>query len=88
MKTLDVGPLPVCDGDRLVGMITDRDITVRAVAQGFGGAMGRVKDVMTPDVVGPHRRFDTPATASQSSPYPRRYSQGPFVSSRSLLPRR
>lgn len=51
MKSLDVGPLPVCDGDRLVGMITDRDITVRAVAQGFGGTMGSVRDVMTPDVV-------------------------------------
>jgi CBS domain-containing protein len=51
MKTLDVGPLPVCENDRLVGMITDRDITVRAVAQGFGGALGKVRDVMTPDIV-------------------------------------
>ena len=34
MKNLDVGPLPVCDGERLVGMLTDRDITVRAVAAG------------------------------------------------------
>jgi CBS domain-containing protein len=51
MKTLDVGPLPVCEGERLVGMITDRDITVRAVAQGYGTHMGKVRDVMTPDVV-------------------------------------
>jgi len=51
MKSLDVGPLPVCDGDRLVGMITDRDITIRAVAQGYGAATGKVQDVMTPDVV-------------------------------------
>ena len=34
MKTLDVGLLPVCDGDYLVGMLTDRDITVRAAAAG------------------------------------------------------
>jgi CBS domain-containing protein len=34
MKSLDVGALPVCDGDRLVGMITDRDIIVRATAEG------------------------------------------------------
>ena len=34
MKELDVGSLPVCDNDRLVGMITDRDIVIRAVAQG------------------------------------------------------
>jgi CBS domain-containing protein len=51
MKTLDVGPLPVCEGDHLVGMLTDRDITVRAVAEGFGTYMGKVRDVMTPDVV-------------------------------------
>jgi CBS domain-containing protein len=35
MPNLDVGPLPICgDDDQRVGMITDRDITVRAVAQG------------------------------------------------------
>ena len=34
MRHLDIGPLPVCDGDRLVGLLTDRDITVRAVAEG------------------------------------------------------
>jgi CBS domain-containing protein len=36
MAELDVGALPVEDGDRLVGMITDRDIAVRAVALGRG----------------------------------------------------
>jgi CBS domain-containing protein len=36
MAELDVGALPVEDGDRLVGMITDRDIAVRAVAAGRG----------------------------------------------------
>lgn len=33
MRELDVGALPVCDGVRLVGMVTDRDIVVRSVAQ-------------------------------------------------------
>lgn len=33
MRELDIGSLPVCDGVRLVGMVTDRDIVVRAVAQ-------------------------------------------------------
>ncbi len=52
MKDMDVGPLPVCgDNDRLVGMITDRDITVRAVAQACDPRTTTVKDVMTPDVV-------------------------------------
>ena len=36
MLRADAGSIPVCDGDRLVGMITDRDIAVRAVAEGRG----------------------------------------------------
>src|SRR5207247_11479143 len=51
MKSLDVGPLPVCDNDRLVGMVTDRDITVRATAEGEAPTDVRVCDVMTPDVI-------------------------------------
>lgn len=51
MKALDVGPLPVCENDRLVGMLTDRDITVRATAEGLPPGLGQVRDVMTPDVV-------------------------------------
>ena len=33
METQDIGAIPILDGDRLVGMITDRDIVVRAVAK-------------------------------------------------------
>jgi CBS domain-containing protein len=51
MKNLDVGPLPVCENDRLIGMVTDRDITVRAVAEGCDPKTTRVKEVMTPDIV-------------------------------------
>jgi CBS domain-containing protein len=51
MSHLDVGPLPVCEGERLVGMLTDRDITVRAVAAGRDPRMTPVRDIMTPDVV-------------------------------------
>jgi CBS domain-containing protein len=36
MLRADAGVMPVCDGDRLVGMVTDRDIAVRAVAEGRG----------------------------------------------------
>jgi len=50
MKDLDVGPLPVCDHDKLAGMLTDRDIVVRAVAEGRDPATTRVRDVMTPGV--------------------------------------
>ena len=52
MKELDVGPLPVCgDDDRLAGMITDRDITVRAVAEGLDPSTTLVRDVMTPNII-------------------------------------
>jgi CBS domain-containing protein len=51
MIVLDVGLLPVCENDQLVGMITDRDITVRATAESLPPWRGLVRDVMTPDVV-------------------------------------
>jgi len=50
MKSLDVGPIPVCDGERLQGMLTDRDITVRATAEGRDPNHTRVREVMSPDV--------------------------------------
>ena len=46
MDELNVGSLPVCDRTGLVGMITDRDITVRAMAAGLP-AHTQVSDVMT-----------------------------------------
>ncbi|HJT99066.1 MAG TPA: CBS domain-containing protein, partial [Rhodanobacteraceae bacterium] len=36
MADADIGSLPVGEADRLVGMVTDRDIVLRAVAQGLG----------------------------------------------------
>jgi CBS domain-containing protein len=50
MQSLDVGALPVCDGRRLLGMVTDRDITVRGVAEGLSPEQACVSDVMTEDV--------------------------------------
>jgi CBS domain-containing protein len=47
---LNVGSIPVCDGSRLVGMITDRDITVRSTAAGQNPVSTRVGDVMSTDV--------------------------------------
>jgi CBS domain-containing protein len=51
MDSLDIGPLPVCDGNRLVGMVTDRDITVRATAAGKDPRTTQVREVMTDNVV-------------------------------------
>jgi CBS domain-containing protein len=50
MKSLDVGALPVCQDDRLVGMLTDRNIAVRSVAEGQDPWTDRVRDIMTPEV--------------------------------------
>jgi CBS domain-containing protein len=46
MAELDIGALPVEEDDRLVGMITDRDIAVRAVAEGRGPDT-QVREVMS-----------------------------------------
>ncbi len=51
MRTRDVGALPVCEGTRLVGIVTDRDLTVRASAAGLDPRVARVRDVMTPHVL-------------------------------------
>jgi CBS domain-containing protein len=51
MKQQDVGPVPVLENGRLVGMLTDRDITVRATAEGKDPNGTPVREVMTPEVV-------------------------------------
>ena len=51
MRELGVGALPVCDGERLIGMLTDRDITIRAVAEGLNPNDTSVSACMSPDLV-------------------------------------
>jgi len=50
MDELNVGAIPVVDDSKLVGMITDRDITVRSVAVGQNPVSTQVADVMSTDV--------------------------------------
>ena len=50
MADIDAGVLPVCDGERLVGMVTDRDITVRAVAAGCDPEQTPISDVMSDEL--------------------------------------
>jgi len=47
MDELNVGVVPVCDGDRLVGMVTDRDIVVRGLARDLDPVQGHLSDVMS-----------------------------------------
>jgi CBS domain-containing protein len=51
MKKIDVGMIPVCDGDRIVGMLSDRDITLRATAEGLDPNQTKVRETMSPKVV-------------------------------------
>lgn len=50
MQDLDVGALPVCNGNRLLGMLTDRDIAVRGVAAGLMPDEACVSDIMSGDI--------------------------------------
>lgn len=50
MLKTDAGSIPVCEGDRLIGMVTDRDLAVRALAEGRGPETP-VREIMTDDVV-------------------------------------
>jgi CBS domain-containing protein len=51
MRDSDVGAIPIGENDRLVGMVTDRDITVRALANGPDVAKLTAADVMTKGIV-------------------------------------
>ncbi|HEY0605484.1 MAG TPA: CBS domain-containing protein [Herpetosiphonaceae bacterium] len=48
MKDLDVGVIPVVEGEQLVGLITDRDIVIRAVAAGKQAKESQVREHMSP----------------------------------------
>lgn len=50
MDEYDFGLLPIAENDQLVGMLSDRDITIRAVAKGLTPDQHKVREVMTPDV--------------------------------------
>ena len=50
MEEHDFGMLPVGDEGRLVGMLSDRDITIRAVARGVSPDTGKVRDIMSAEV--------------------------------------
>jgi CBS domain-containing protein len=51
MRELDVGSLPICDNDRLAGMVTDRDLVLRGVGEGLDPRSTQVREVMSPGIV-------------------------------------
>lgn len=50
MEALDVGVLPVCEGERLIGLVTDRDLVLRGLAQGCAPEHTAVAELMSRDV--------------------------------------
>jgi CBS domain-containing protein len=50
MAQEDVGPIPVVDGERLVGILTDRDIVIRVVAEGRDPHSTRVGEIASKDL--------------------------------------
>lgn len=51
MREFDIGALPVCHDQRLLGMVTDRDMVIRGMALGLTPDGGCVSDVMTQELV-------------------------------------
>jgi len=51
LRDLDIGMIPVGDGVKLKGMLTDRDIVVRVVAEGIDPKNISIPEVMTPEVI-------------------------------------
>jgi CBS domain-containing protein len=66
MLNADAGSIPVTEGDRLIGMITDRDIAVRGVAKG-NGPDTPVRELMTNDVVSARLDDDVEEVATMMS---------------------
>ena len=51
MRACNTGALPVCDGHRVVGILTERDLMARATAEGREPKSTRVHEVMTPELI-------------------------------------
>ena len=65
MRALDIGMLPVFDGNHIVGMLTDRDITIRTTAEGLDPKITSVQDAMSPEVVHAYDDEDVSAAAQK-----------------------
>jgi CBS domain-containing protein len=66
MLRAEAGSIPVCDGDKVIGMITDRDIAVRGVAEGRGPD-APIRDLMTDGIVCAREDDDVQDVASKMS---------------------
>lgn len=66
MLSADTGSIPVCENDKVIGMITDRDIAVRGTAKGLGPDCA-VRELMTSDIVCAREDDDAESVAQRMS---------------------
>jgi len=66
MLRADAGSIPVCEGDKVIGMITDRDIAVRGIAEGRGPDTP-VSELMSDGIICAHEDDDVQAVARRMS---------------------
>lgn len=69
MKRDDIGSVPVCEQNKLLGIITDRDIVIRGVASGGVNQEAKVQDMMSADVISVTPDHDAHAAADLMSKY-------------------
>jgi CBS domain-containing protein len=83
MKQYNCGSIPVCTKDKLIGIVTDRDIAVRCVASGQDVSEKRVGDIMTETVVFANPDMDVNDAARLMSD--RQIRRLPVVENNSLI---
>jgi CBS domain-containing protein len=64
MRIFNIGILPILEDNKIVGMLTDRDIVIRVVAAGLNPKITVIKDVYTPDAICCHEDEDIETVAS------------------------
>ena len=69
MAENDIGSVPVCQDKTILGLITDRDIVIRAIAKGENPATTKAKDVMSTDIISVSPDTDAHEAADKMSEY-------------------
>lgn len=69
MESKDIGSVPVCEGNRLVGIVTDRDIVARIIATGKSLESVSAKDIMSTDIQSISSDTDVHEAANKMSEY-------------------
>ena len=69
MNSRDIGSVPVCEGEQLMGLVTDRDIVVRAIATGMKPESTMARDIMSIEVQGISSDADVHEAARRMSEY-------------------